>query len=127
MKTQVQKYLEQLDSLSSSVEQAKIKASVINAEENKLGWVTTDFKQITVIEDKIEPFRELWTTSLTFRTEYNNWTRSPIFNLERQTVEKNHQVSGKKNPNRRSARPATNQPTLGSLRSRRTCSRLCSG
>ena len=90
MKLMVQKYLEQLDSLSTSVEQAKLKANVINQEESKLGWVTTDFKQITVIEDKVEPFRMLWSTSLTFRAEYASWTRSPLFNLDRQAVEENH-------------------------------------
>ncbi|GMI24163.1 hypothetical protein TeGR_g1942 [Tetraparma gracilis] len=90
VKSMVQKYLEELDSLTAQVDASKLKASVINQEENKLGWVPTEFKKITEIEDKIEPFKDLWNIALSFRSEYASWTRSPLFKLEGGEVATSH-------------------------------------
>ena len=89
-KSMVQKYLDELDSLTKQLEIVKLKVHAINKEENKLGWNVTEFQQIITITDKMEPFKDLWNTTLTFRSEYASWSRSPIFNLEGLEVEKSH-------------------------------------
>lgn len=89
MKSMVQKYLEELDQLARLLDDARLSAGIINAEETKLGWNVTDFVKITEVEDKMEPFKELWSIAFTFRSEYASWTRSPIFNLDGVEVEKN--------------------------------------
>ena len=89
MKSMVQKYLEELDQLSKQLHDAKLGADIINQEETKLGWNVTEFMKISEVEDKMEPYKDLWSIALTFRSEYASWTRSPIFNLDGTEVEKN--------------------------------------
>lgn len=81
------------------MEIVKIKVTAINKEENKLGWVITEFKQILTIEDMMEPFKALWNIALTFRSEYASWTRSPIFNLDGKEVGKTHGTMAEKMAN----------------------------
>ena len=90
LKSMASKYLEELDSLAGQLGTSKLKASVINQEENKLGWVPTEFKSIGLIEDKIEPYRDLWNIALAFRSEYASWTRSPMLKLDGGEVEATH-------------------------------------
>ncbi|GMH83681.1 hypothetical protein TrST_g5859 [Triparma strigata] len=96
LKGQTQKYLEELDSLTNQMEIVKIKVAAINKEENKLGWVISEFKQILTIEDMMDPFKDLWNIALTFRSEYASWTRSPIFNLDGNEVGKTHGAMAEK-------------------------------
>ncbi|OQR85290.1 hypothetical protein ACHHYP_11996 [Achlya hypogyna] len=75
-------YVAQLTKVRDAIGQARRTIDTISDEEAKLGWVQTDFLQLDVICETLEPYDQLWRTARDFREASVRWMRGNVFELD---------------------------------------------
>ena len=58
----------------------------IHAEEDMLGWSTSDFNNVVENRRALSPFFTLWHTYKELDVKHNRWTKGPVFPLDADAV-----------------------------------------
>jgi len=84
----VRQQLRAVGNVKELIGNAKSRASDINEEETKLGWVPSEFAKLNRIEQGLEPYDLLWSTAERFQALMNRWNNGPVYTLRVDQMEK---------------------------------------
>lgn len=80
--------LRSTEEVREMVEAAKRRAELLQEEEERLGLMHKDFKNLVLVEASLEPYEALWTLADRFQKEYHRWNHGVVFTLDGESVER---------------------------------------
>ena len=86
----IREYIEQVNEVSARLEAAQTQAGEINAEEAKLSMNATFFRQFEEMDAELTPYRQLWSTALSFHQAYSTWVKGHILTLDGEQISRDH-------------------------------------
>ena len=117
----IREYIEQVNEVSARLEAAQTQAGEINAEEAKLSMSATFFRQFDEMDAELTPYRQLWSTALSFHQAYSTWVKGHILTLDGEQISRDHaEMLGSSRRSRRGSRPTA--PTSRCASRSRSCS-----
>jgi dynein heavy chain len=80
-------YLENLNDMKKQLANCEVTMEDIHIKEELIGWEATEFEQLQVCHDTLEPYAKLWSTVSDVTKSLTKWTRSPLFDGELDPVQ----------------------------------------